>query len=128
MNFAKILPLLCFLNIFFAGCNSDYSRLSGPSTGNPRPIDYLKYENADIFVLDGYVFSNAQDVEWVTELEYELGEEVGVITKQADRTSQFKDGAANKLPMGTKIFETDTPAYIAIVKGEEIPYLKMVEG
>jgi hypothetical protein len=128
MNFSKILLPLCFLFIFLVGCNNDYSSSSSPSTNNPSPKDYLKYDNADIFVLDGYVFSNAQDVEWVTELKYELGEQVGEITKQADKASQFKNGTANKLPIGTKIFKTDTQAYIAIVDGEEIPYLKMVEG
>ena len=126
MNFSKILLPLIILFLFLVGCNNDYS--SGPSTSNPTPKDYLKHDNADIFLLDGYVFSNAEDVEWVTELKYELGEQVGKITNQTNKASKFKNGTANKLPIGTKIFETDTAAYIAIVDGEEIRYLKMVEG
>jgi hypothetical protein len=126
MNFAKNLLPLSILFIFIVGCNNGYS--SSPSIGNPTPKDYLKYDNADIFLLDGYVFSNAEDVEWVTKMEYKLGEQVGEITKQADKASKFKNGTANKLPIGTKVFETDTPAYIAIVDGKEIPYFKMVEG
>lgn len=126
MNLAKIMLPLGILFVFLVGCNSDNS--SSPSIINPPPKDYLKYDNADIFLLDGYVFSNAADVEWVTELEYKLGEQVGEITKQTNKASKFKNGTANKLPIGTKIFETDTPAYIAIVDGDEIPYLKMVEG
>lgn len=79
MNFAKIILPLSILFIFLVSCNDDYS--SSSSTSNPTPKDYLKYDNADIFLLDGYVFSNAEDVEWVTELEYDLGEQVGEITK-----------------------------------------------
>lgn len=126
MNFTKIPLLLSILFILLVGCNNDNS--GSPSTSNPTARDYLEYDNADIFLLDGYVFSNAQDVEWVTELEYKLGEQVGEITKQADKASSFKNGTANKLPVGTKIFATDTPAYIVIFDGEEIPYLKMTEG
>lgn len=125
MNFSKDLPRLSILLIFLVGCNNDDI---SSSISNPTPKEYLKNGNADIFLLDGYVFSNVQDVEWVKELKYELGEQVGEITKQANKASKFESGTANKLPIGTKIFKTDTPAYIAIVNGEEIPYLKMVEG
>ncbi|MEH7385443.1 hypothetical protein V7147_08550 [Bacillus sp. JJ1521] len=120
MKFVKLLFSLSIFFIFLVGCSS--------ATGNPTPKDFLKNDHADIFLLDGYVFSNVQDVEWVTELEYELGEQVGEITKQAYKAFNFKNGTANKLPVGTMIFNTNTPAYIAIGDGEEIPYLKMVEG
>ncbi|WP_064094209.1 hypothetical protein [Rossellomorea aquimaris] len=126
MRFLKILLLLNILAVFLVGCNSEIS--INQSTGNPSPNDYLKYENADIFLLGDYVYSNAQDLDWVSELEYELGEELGEITSQADRASNFKNGTANKLPIGTKIFNTNTPAYIAVVDGKKILYLKMVEG
>lgn len=98
------------------------------SVENPTPQDFLKKENADIFVLDGIVFSNATNVKWVEELEYTLGEEIGEIIKQSDKADEFTNGTANKLPVGTKIYETDTQIYIAIADGKEIPYLKMVEG
>jgi hypothetical protein len=62
------------------------------------------------------------------ELDYELGEVMGEITRQTEKAIRFKYGTANKLPIGTKIYRTNTPVYIAIVDGEEIPYLKMVEG
>ncbi|MEI5908919.1 hypothetical protein WAK64_17870 [Bacillus spongiae] len=122
MSFSKILLTLSTLSIFLAGC---YGEILSP---NPTPKDFLKYENADIFLLNEYVYSNAQDLEWVSKLEYKLGEQVGEITNKADRSFNFKNGTANKLPIGTKIYGTNTPAYIAIVNGREIPYLKMVEG
>ncbi|WP_421378094.1 hypothetical protein ACOJQI_12115 [Bacillus salacetis] len=126
MKLSKKLLLLSILAVFLAGCNNGFSM--SPATGNPTPKDYLKYEDADIFFLGDHVYSNAEDLDWVSELDYELGEELGEITSQADKASKFKDGTANKLPVGTKIYNTDTPAYIAVVDGEEIPYLKMVEG
>ncbi|WP_226675097.1 hypothetical protein [Mesobacillus jeotgali] len=126
MDFAKKLLPLSILFIFLVSCSNNYS--SSPTISNPTPKDYLKNTDADIFLLDDYVFSYAEDIEWVRELEYELGRQVGEITKQADKASKFKNGTANKLPIGTKIFETDTPAYIAIIDGKEIRYLKMVEG
>jgi hypothetical protein len=103
MNFAKYLLLLSILFIFLVGCNNDSS--ISPSNMNPTPNYYLKHDNADIFLFDGFVFLNAEDVEWVKELEYELGYQVGKITNQANKASQFKNGTANKLPIGTKIFE-----------------------
>ncbi|MDC3417723.1 hypothetical protein [Aquibacillus salsiterrae] len=131
--FSKLLLSLSILFIsLLLACNDDGYSInpfsSSSSITNPTPKDYLQNDNADIFLLDGYVYSNAQDVEWVTELEYEVGDQIGEITKQADKASQFNNETANRLPIGTKIFETNTPAYIAIVNGEEILYLKMVEG
>ncbi|MEH7237825.1 hypothetical protein [Bacillus sp. JJ1562] len=97
-------------------------------TGNPTPADFLDNENADIFQLDGIVYSNAHDVDWVQELDYTVGEQVGEINTHSERAFRFSDGTASILPIGTKIYETDTPVYIANVDGQEVPYLKMIEG
>lgn len=96
--------------------------------GNPTPKDFLKNADTDIFVLGDIVYSNVQNVEWVQELDYVIGKQIGEITKQTDDPGGFKNGTSNKLPIGTKIFETDTPVYIAIVEGKQIPYIKMIEG
>lgn len=126
MKFTKILFSISILFIYLVGCNNGF--IDNPAKGNPTPKDFLKNESADIFLLDGIVYSNVQDVEWVSELEYKLGEQIGEITKQTDKARSFKNGTANKLPVGTKIYETDTPAFIAKVNGKEKPYLKMLEG
>ncbi|MCA1041545.1 hypothetical protein LCM00_18670 [Bacillus infantis] len=126
MKLTKILFSIGILFIFLVGCNSGF--IDNPAKGNPTPKDFLENESADIFLLDEIVYSNAEDVEWVSDLEYQLGEQIGEITKQTDRARSFKNGTANKLPVGTKIYETDTPAYIAKVDRKEIPYLKMLEG
>ncbi len=128
MEFTKILFSISILFIFLVGCNNGFIGNSAEVNPNPTPKDFLKHENADIFLLGGIVYSNAQDVEWVSKLKYKLGKQIGEITKQTDKARSFKDGTANILPVGTKIYETDTGAYIAIVNGKEIPYLKMIEG
>ncbi|SDO69612.1 hypothetical protein [Halobacillus aidingensis] len=126
MNLSKVLFLLCFLFLLLAGCNSSINE--SETLGNPTPKDFLKNENADIFLLGGIVYSNAQDVEWVGELDYRLGEQIGEVTKQTDKASSFSNGTANKLPVGVKIYDTNTPVSIAIVDDKHIPYLKMIEG
>lgn len=67
-------------------------------------------------------------MEWVDELEYKLGEQIGEVTEQTDKASNFSNGTANKLPVGSKIYESDTPVTIVIVNDKHIPYLKMIEG
>ncbi|WP_082232048.1 hypothetical protein [Halobacillus massiliensis] len=122
MDFTKILTLLGIIILLLFGCSN-----SG-TTRNPSPEDFLKNEDADIFLLDGIVYSNVHDVEWVQELDYTLGGQIGEINKQSDKAWSFNNGSANKLPVGTKIYETDTPVSIAIVNATHIPYLKMIEG
>ncbi|RFB16837.1 hypothetical protein DZB84_10605 [Bacillus sp. HNG] len=126
MRFVRIYLLLFIILLFTGAC---HDRSPGSPIGNPTPADLLVNEYADIFMLDGIVYSNGQDVDWIQELEYTIGEQVGEIKKQSNKTNGFSDGTANILPVGTKIYETDTPVYIAIVDGkEEICYLKMLEG
>lgn len=69
----KFLLLLCLSLIFLFGCVTN---------GNPTPKDFLKDRKADIFVLDDIVYSNVENIDWVKELEYTIGEEIGEITKQ----------------------------------------------
>ena len=115
----KFLLFLCLSLIVLFGCVTN---------GNPTPKDFLKDSKADIFVLDDIVYSNVENIEWVKELEYTIGGEIGEITKQTNNVKGFENGTSNKLPVGTIIYATDTPIDIAIVDGKEIPYLKMLEG
>ncbi|MEH7443547.1 hypothetical protein V7201_14650 [Bacillus sp. JJ1122] len=123
----KVLSLI-FILFLISGCN-DVNWPGDAFNGNPSAQDILTDNpDADIFVMDGYVFSNAENVEWVKQQEYELGEQVGEIIKQTSDSWRFKESTASKLPVGTKIYETDAPFYIAIVDGEENAYIKLVEG
>jgi hypothetical protein len=79
-------------------------------------------------MIDSVVYSNGQNIDWVKNKKYTLGKQIGEITNKTDSASRFKNGSANLLPVGTKIYEIDTTIYIAIVKGKEKPYIKEVEG
>lgn len=96
--------------------------------GNPKPSDYLNKNNADIFMLDRVVYSNGQNIGWVKKKKYTLGKQIGEITNTTNSASRFKDGSANLLPVGTKIYKTNTVIYIAVVNEKKIPYIKEVEG
>jgi hypothetical protein len=117
----KNLLLLTIVLILLSGC--------GFRTGNPVPKNFLQDDKADIFLLNDIVYFNAQNIDWLKQLDYKIGEEVGVITKQTDKAKEFRNGTSNKLPVGSKIYETSRPdIFIAIVNGNELPYLMMVEG
>ncbi|MEW9051200.1 MAG: hypothetical protein AB2392_08585 [Neobacillus sp.] len=115
--FFVLLTILLMTVLMVSGCRNEL--------GNPRPEDFLHNERADIFQLDGIVYSHVRGEQ---ELNYTLGEQVGEIVRQTDKAWRFKDGSANKLPVGAKIYETDTEITIVIVDGKEIPYIKMLEG
>ena len=121
MKISRLVLSVTFFLLVLSGCQEAYK-------GNPTPKDFLGSSDADIFVLDSIVYSNAQDLEWLKELPYELREQVGEITKKTDNAKNFKSGTSNKLLVGTKIYKTDTPAYIVVVDGQEIAYLGMYEG
>ncbi|WP_235601534.1 hypothetical protein [Halobacillus sp. KGW1] len=74
------------------------------------------------------MYSNAEGIEWVEELAYTAGGQIGEISRQTDKAVLFRNGTANRLPVGTKIYETDTPVCMAVVDGRKLLYLKMVEG
>ncbi|WP_391209581.1 hypothetical protein [Psychrobacillus sp. L4] len=122
VGIGRVLFFVSLLLLLLSGCSN------GMITGNPTPKDMLKNRDADIFLLEDIVYANAQDIEWVTESEYKLGEQVGVITKQKETAFNFNNGTANKLPVGTKIYATGKGFKVAIVDGIEIPYIPLLEG
>lgn len=122
------LLFLSFLLVGLSGCGNTKEIKQSEAIGNLAPEDFLEDGDADIFILGGIVYSNAEHVDWVKELDYTLGEEVGEITKQTDKAEDFENGTSTKLTIGTKIYKTDTLIYIAVVDDKEIPYIKMIEG
>ncbi|WP_079477590.1 hypothetical protein [Halobacillus salinus] len=117
---------LCFLLV---ACGTEpQTTPDSNATENPSPADFSKEEQADFFVIDGVVYSNVEGAQWAEGLEYTLGEQLGEIKKQRTDEEEFESFTASQLPVGTKIYETDTRLYIAIVDNKEIPYVKMIEG
>ena len=120
------LSTLLILIIIFSGCS--VPKVDTVADNIPTPKKLLEEPDADIFVLDGAPYSNAEDVDWVMESDFSIGELVGEITKQSNHAGDFKNGTANKLPIGTKIYGGGKGFVIAIVGEKKIPYLIMVEG
>ena len=125
----KFLLCLTVILSMLSGCGNTQENISQLEViGNPTPNDFLKDPNADIYVLGDIVYSNVADIDWVKELDYTIVKEVGEIKKQTNKAKDFENVTSNILPIGTKIYVTDTLIYIAKVDNKEIPYLKMLEG
>ena len=86
--------------------------------------------DADIFVANNTVYVNAENIDWVKELNLTLGNIELEIISQSNKGEDFVEGTASKLPVGTKIYKPVEKGniYIAVVDGAEIRYLGWVEG
>ena len=93
----RILLVVIFVILSLSGCSSKQEAYKG----NPTPKDFLSNDNADIFLYEGIVHSNVEGVEWVLELDYTIGEQILEIKKQKKKAIGFRNGTANKLPVGT---------------------------
>ena len=60
-------------------------------------------ENADIFQYHDLVYIKIQDTSSTTDLQ--KGNRIGQIIKQTNDHEQFTNGTANKLPIGTSIYQ-----------------------
>ncbi|MGY3716831.1 hypothetical protein ACWE42_15050 [Sutcliffiella cohnii] len=121
-TFSYLLVILCIL--LTIGCSS--------SLGKVTAKDILQQDpDADIFMLNDTIYSNATDIEWIKENNYEKGSMIGEITKKVNTTS-FKNGTSSKLPVGTKIYSTYgeeiTSVVLVEVNGEYLYYLALIEG
>lgn len=100
--------------------------------GNPTPEEILANDkDADIFLIGDDVYKNAEDIEWVRELDLTLGEKSGEIREITNISSEFESYTATKLPIGTVIYtpvESKGPIKIVFIDNKEIRYLGMIEG
>lgn len=130
--FKRMLSIVLFLSVIMVACsNQTTPKDSEIVIDNPTPEEILtENENADIFVLNGIVYSNAETIEWVNEKELTLGDEIGEIKIQTNNSVDFENYTATKLEVGTKIHETVEKGDIYIVKvdDKEIRYLGLREG
>lgn len=99
---------------------------------NPTPEEVLlNNSDADIFLIGDVVYINAEDIEWVKELDLTIGDKSGEIRKNTNNSSEFVSYTATKLPIGTVIYtpvEKKGPIKIVIMDNKEIRYLGMIEG
>lgn len=125
--------ILLVLMFTLAGCNEG-KEVSNTSevTQNPKAAEFLsEHPNADLFIMKGIIYKNAEDIEWVQELDLQKGEKVYEITKQSKQADELESGSATVLPVGTKIYKTAEhhgQVYLAEINGERIRYLGLIEG
>lgn len=121
MRLCKKYLLLIFFTIIISSCSQN---------GNPTPKEILSEDpQADIFQFNGIVYKNASDLDWVIQQELKKGELIGKIKKVS--SSNFEDGTASILPVGTKLYNTiNSTGDIIIVdyKNRLIPYIGLYEG
>ncbi|WP_078598447.1 hypothetical protein [Evansella clarkii] len=127
--------LLIFVVLLLSACNvqsSEDVEEEEYATSNPTAEEILSSSpDADIFMTEDIIYTYAEDIDWVMELDLTLGEEVTEITNQTNNSSEFKNGTATELPVGTKIYKPNEKRgaiYIAIVDGKEIRYIGLIEG
>ncbi|NIK11727.1 hypothetical protein [Alkalibacillus almallahensis] len=128
--FKRIVSLVLMLSMVMVAC-SNQTTSEKTVIDNPTPEEILtENENADIFVLNDIVYSNAEDIEWVNKKELALGDDIGEIKKQTESSADFENHTATKLEVGTTIYETveKSDIYIVKVNNKEIRYLGLREG
>lgn len=83
-------------------------------------------KNADIFQWDGRVYKAG--IDWVDKLKLSKKDLLGEISSNSQKT--FKDGIANKLPVGAKIYSAKERNDILIIEfdGKTKYYLVQAEG
>ncbi|GAW92576.1 hypothetical protein N288_04780 [Calderihabitans maritimus] len=84
-------------------------------------------DSIDIFVCNGNIYINAEDIEWVNKLKPTLDQEAKLceIKKFYEVGKPFEEYMATKLPVGTRLFlsKERQGIIITLVDGRQIYYL-----
>jgi len=99
------------------------------SIGNPTAEKVLRMDpKASIFMYQDMIYNSG--VDWVNNLELSKDKEITEITEQRENGKEFKNGTANKLKAGTKIFNVKERNDILIAETEDgdIRFYNLVEG
>lgn len=127
MKSVKRIISILFMSIIFLGC---ISRCYNYKDTAFTPEDLLK-ENpeSDFFIMDSTVYINAEDIEWINNIEIREGKFLGKITESGMKKN-FKEWNSTKLKTNSEIYELEGRKDIILAKinNEYIPYLKYVEG
>ncbi|MEK5238247.1 hypothetical protein NST99_21395 [Paenibacillus sp. FSL L8-0470] len=125
-----ILWVTIILMFVIAGCNSNKSSVSREwSTSNPTAEDVLSdNSNANIFMFSDIIYNSG--IPWVDELELHKDQYVTEIIEQSGDGKEFKNGTANQLSIGTKIYSVKerSDIYIAETEDGDLRFYGLVEG
>ena len=104
--------------------------------GKVTARDVLKQsKDADIIQYDGFIFSNATNLEWFEENKektpFSKDHFLGEIKKQTTSGWLFSNLSATKLPKGSKVYSVDEKGrgmLFVEYEGEELYYMVLLEG
>lgn len=100
------------------------------STENPDAEEVLSMDpEADIFQYNNLI--HVTGIEWIEEKSLTKDKQIGEILETSDIGTNFKDGTANELPIGSKIFTTKEESEMFLLvesEGKIIKYYALVEG
>ena len=118
-------------SFYLSGCiETGFDTTQGVSTENPDAEEILSLdEKADIFQWEELIYQT--DIDWVNEMELTKKEPLGEIEGTFDKDSLHlvKNGMANKLPIGARVYSTEENGILIVdVNGVEKYYLAIVEG
>ncbi|WP_144513883.1 hypothetical protein [Bacillus sp. FJAT-22090] len=115
-------------SIYLTGCMDDEIEVT--VSEKPDAEEVLRLDkNADIFQWDGLIYKT--EIDWVDEMKVTKKELVGEIAEISNTdNNRFKNGMANKLPVGATIYSTIERGDILIVEydGKIKKYLGLGEG
>ncbi|MCL1694690.1 hypothetical protein [Lysinibacillus sp. BPa_S21] len=122
------LLFVALFSLLLVGCNETVTGITATSK-KPDAAETLRLNNqADIFQWEGNILET--DIEWVDELELNEGQSIGEIKFNATKAEDFKNGTANHLPIGAKIYTVKERDDILIVKYDRVVkrYYVLSEG
>jgi hypothetical protein len=122
------LSVILLLLVILSACKE---KVNVQVSGIPDAKEVLTLDpNSDIFLWEGRVYKT--NIEWVEELELTKHKELGEITLVSSnpKNYNYKNGMANKLPIGAKIFSAKErdDILLAEYEGKLIKYLGASEG
>lgn len=110
--------------------NSNKGATGVDVTGNPDAEEILSMApDANIFQYDDLIYETG--IDWVEEKPLTKDKQVGEIKETRDKGINFKNGTANKLPVGSKIFTTKEESKMFLLvesEGKILKYYALVEG
>ncbi|MGE7837363.1 hypothetical protein [Viridibacillus arvi] len=127
MKSNRFILLIALSLLWLVGCSNQDIKVH--TTGKPNATEILKLDsNADIFQWGDSIYQTG--IDWVDELKLVEKEHIGEIEFKASKPEDFKNGTANKLPIGAEIYSVKDHDDILIVKFEnEVKrYLASSEG
>jgi hypothetical protein len=125
----QIFYSLLIMGIFLSACQQN--ELEVHSTSMPDAKEVLTLDpKADIFLWNNTVYKT--NIDWVEELPLTKNKELGEITSISSKPDnyQYKNGMANKLPIGSKIYSVKERNDVLVVEvnGMVKKYLGASEG